>query len=83
MSTSDIDDSHHRGPWPIHDSVAETYTALGHAMDMIDCYGGIDGADHKQWVLDRVARLLLGRHYNVWCAERAADGYDWDCGIAP
>lgn len=30
------------------------------AMVFIDKYGQIDGEHHKQWVLDQVARILLG-----------------------
>jgi hypothetical protein len=30
------------------------------AMEFISRYGYIDGAHHKQWVLDQVARVLLG-----------------------
>jgi len=30
------------------------------ALYFIEMYGGIDGAHHKDWVLDQVARLLLG-----------------------
>lgn len=30
------------------------------AMMMIECYGGIDGAHHKSWVIDQVARILCG-----------------------
>jgi len=30
------------------------------ALHFIECYGGIDGAHHKQWVLDQVARILCG-----------------------
>lgn len=30
------------------------------ALSIIVAYGGIDGADHKDWVLDQVARALTG-----------------------
>ena len=30
------------------------------AMVYIARYGGIDGGHHKQWVLDQVARILMG-----------------------
>lgn len=30
------------------------------ALDWITRYGGIDGAHHKDWVLDQVARILHG-----------------------
>ena len=54
------------------------------ASQLIDRFGGIDGAHHKQWVLDRVLRVLLGtKAYRAWVAARAADDYDWQEGIAP
>ena len=28
------------------------------ALHFIECYGGIDGAHHKQWLLDQIARIL-------------------------
>lgn len=30
-----------------------------YAIMYIDLYGGIDGAHHKDWVLDQVARILM------------------------
>jgi hypothetical protein len=39
------------------------------AMIFISRYGGIDGAHHKQWVLDQVARILLGTPVNVTLAK--------------
>lgn len=60
------------------------------ALDIIDNYGGIDGAHHKQWVLDQVLRALCGDAdtYAEWIRRHKAgdDGpetYDWDEGIAP
>jgi hypothetical protein len=58
------------------------------ALKVIERYGGIDGAHHKQWVLDQVVRILTGRKYKAWVKEMKAgdDGpetYSWDEGIAP
>jgi hypothetical protein len=58
------------------------------AVEIIHQYGGIDGAHHKQWVLDQVMRALLGDGYAAWVArwESGEDGprtYEWDEGIAP
>ncbi len=36
------------------------YTQTDLALMYIDCYGGIDGAHHKTWVLDQVTRILMG-----------------------
>jgi hypothetical protein len=58
------------------------------AIELIVKYGGIDGAHHKDWVLDQVVRLLAGSEYENVIREAKAgeDGpntYDWDEGIAP
>ena len=51
-------------------------------------YGGIDGAHHKDWVIDQIVRTLAGNRYDTIIAK-ACDGeegpntYDWDCGTAP
>lgn len=48
------------------------------AINIINKYGMIDGAHHKQWVIDQVARKLLGGFdYKIWADK------DWDEGIAP
>lgn len=52
------------------------------AVERIDQSGGVDGAHHKQWVLDQVMRALLSEEgYRGFIAARRADGYDWDEGI--
>lgn len=58
------------------------------ALEVIERYGGIDGAHHKQWCLDQVVRALKAHHYEKWVAEYNAgeegpDTYSWDEGIAP
>ncbi|HET7135185.1 MAG TPA: hypothetical protein VFJ25_04640 [Casimicrobiaceae bacterium] len=57
------------------------------ALDLIARYGGIDGAHHKQWVLDQIVRILSD-DYAEWVREQkdgedGPDTYDWDEGIAP
>jgi hypothetical protein len=57
------------------------------ALNLIMTYGGIDGAHHKQWVLDQVVRILAP-DYNEWVAkhnygEEGPETYSWDEGIAP
>lgn len=29
-------------------------------LDLVSAYGGVDGAHHKQWLLDQIARIALG-----------------------
>lgn len=51
-------------------------------------FGGIDGAHHKDWVIDQMVRVLAGDGYEKLVAE-ACDGedgpdtYSWNVGIAP
>lgn len=48
--------------WALHlDQVLSTDTDTGKvkkALDLIEEWGGIDGAHHKQWLLDQLARTL-------------------------
>jgi hypothetical protein len=58
------------------------------ALDLIVQYGGIDGAWHKDWVIDQVVRILTGDKYEEFVFEscKGEDGdwtYGWECGIAP
>lgn len=61
---------------------------IARALDIIRSYGGIDGAHHKQWVLDQVVRVLADEDYDEWVAaqkdgEDGPETYAWDEGIAP
>lgn len=65
----------------------KTVEEVQEALDLIREYGGIDGAYHKQWVLDQVVRLL-SEDYSKWVKdyENGEDGpytYEWREGIAP
>ncbi len=62
--------------------------AIDAALETIDQFGGIDGAHHKQWVLDQVVRQLTGDDYEPWVrqyndGEDGPETYEWDVGIAP
>ena len=57
------------------------------ALELINDYGGIDGAHHKQWLLDQLVRVLAV-DYDEWVTryEYGEDGartYEWDEGIPP
>lgn len=63
---------------------------IDEALELIHSYGGIDGAHHKQWVLDQVVRKLCDSEesYEAWVSEYqdgedGPDTYEWDVGIAP
>lgn len=53
-------------------------------MRLIERYGWIDGSHHKQWVLDQIARVILGDGYEGWAESPDPQEYaDWDPGVAP
>jgi len=59
-------------------------------VDLIHQYGMIDGAHHKQWLLDQVLHIILGAKYDEWLNEMNSETdnegnkyEDWDIGIAP
>lgn len=61
-------------------------------LEIIEDYGSIDGSHHKQWVIDQIARVILGDEYGKWAESRREYDeevdddcvyYDWDTGIAP
>lgn len=64
--------------------ILNAHGLIRQATELIHRYGGIDGAHHKQWVLDQVMRILKGLEYEAWLEEYSEDGEDeWDEGIAP
>lgn len=61
---------------------------IDQALEVIERFGGIDGAHHKTWVIDQVVRKLTGNKYEQWVKKMKAgdDGpetYEWDEGIPP
>ncbi len=64
--------------------------SINKILNLISNYGGIDGAHHKQWLLDQIVRCATGTRaeYAKWVDkyEDGEDGpktYTWDIGIAP
>lgn len=58
------------------------------ALELINNYAFIDGAHHKQWLLDQIARKILGDGYEdwrkTWLEQDGSWTTDhWDEGIAP
>lgn len=56
-------------PVDVKNSPFKDYTEKDWAIYYIESYGQIDGAAHKQWVLDQVARILLGTKVNIKLAK--------------
>jgi hypothetical protein len=53
------------------------------AIVLLTRYGSIDGAHHKQWVIDQLARILLDDGYEQWKHNLEHDGYECEEGVAP
>lgn len=61
------------------------------AIEIVARYGGIDGAHHKQWLLDQVLRALMPPALYAEFVRTRTDGPNgepdyyspWDEGIAP
>jgi hypothetical protein len=54
-------------------------------VELIERYGMIDGAHHKQWLLDKILKTILEEKYQTWLdSYNSEPDYDpWDPGIAP
>lgn len=73
----------------IETSEFKDFTPADWAMYFIERYGQIDGAHHKQWVLDQTMRILKGTpvivkvarwangetEYRVWTSEDVSQDY--------
>jgi hypothetical protein len=69
----------------LRDRVSELEKRISAAVTVAAEDGMVDGAHHKQWVIDQTLRVLLGNEYGAWVAKRNSNiDYDpWDVGIAP
>ena len=58
---------------------------VNRALDVASRYAMVDGAHHKQWVIDQMLRAWLGDEYDEWVARMNSDPdcTPWDIGIAP
>jgi hypothetical protein len=74
------------------DAVPSHEVRVAEALELISQFGGVEGEHHKTWVIDQVARSLLGSDYayDKWAREMEGDPEDednyygpWDEGIAP
>lgn len=78
-------------PVDIKDTEFANYTPADWALIYMFRYGQIDGAHHKQWVLDQIARILKGTPVIVeearwtnhepelrfWTGEPSKEYLDW------
>lgn len=59
------------------------FTKADWAMYFIENYAHIDGSHHKQWVLDQVARVLLGAEPVVKLARWESGAYEYRVSLGP
>jgi hypothetical protein len=69
-------------------SLDRLWCGIRDALEVADRYGGIDGAQHKQWVIDQMVRLLAGARYEQWVRQHntgptGPEDYCWEEGCAP
>ena len=71
----------------LNKEIEELQSQKRKALEIIFDYSQIDGSHHKAWVIDQVARVLLGDKYEEAIEEYMYydkdECYDWDEGIAP
>ena len=72
-----MSENNYLGSFPINikDTVYKDYTPSDLALLWIEMFGGIDGAHHKAWVLDQIARILNGGEIIIMQAK-------WEDGTA-
>jgi chromosome segregation ATPase len=51
-------------------------------VEIVFTHGQTAGAHHKAWVIDQIARTLLGEEYADWVRGYKMGG-DWDEGVPP
>ena len=89
----------HRMATSLHLPTESNTDRIDKALSIAVAYGGVDGAHHKDWVIDQMVRALTGCPVNaegqgespayqtlVAAAKAGEDGpetYSWDTGIAP
>lgn len=61
---------------------------LDQILDLLYRYKSVDGAHHKDWLLNQIARAALEDEYQAWIqkykeGEDGPDTYEWDEGIPP
>ncbi len=68
--------------------IAPETAKISKAIEIAVQFGGIDGAHHKDWVIDQMVRALAGEQYEdivkeACDGEEGPDTYEWNIGIAP
>lgn len=53
----------------------QDYTPINWVLHWIEMYGYIDGAHHKQWLLDQIVKISLGAPVVIKVARRPYFGF--------
>ena len=56
------------------------------ALAVAEAWSTIDGAHHKQWIIDQMIRALTGDGYDEWVLQyngNEEETDEWNVGIAP
>lgn len=58
------------------------------ALNVARRFGGSDGSDHKDWVIDQMVRALTREGYEQFvrrakAGEDGPESYTWSTGLAP
>ena len=56
---------------------------VARALQLMFDYGSIDGAHHKQWIIDQLFREIFGDNYEGVIEDYEEEFEEWDTGIAP
>ena len=69
--------------------IRDLLNGAGEALEVLLCYGQIEGDHHRCWVIDQAVRRITGKEYDAVIAasceneDDPSDPYEWDTGIAP
>ena len=67
----------------VKDTKYKDYTPSDWALLWVEKYGWIDGAHHKNWVLDHVARILKGGKITIKQASWAGGHKEYRFNVEP
>lgn len=61
----------------------EPQDKLDDIVGLIEEWQHEDGAHHKQWLINQIAKTALGENYNLWVLLQRRKYGHFDEGIAP
>lgn len=65
-------------------ALSQAENKIGSALLILEEDSQVDGAHHKAWVIDQIARALTDDEYERWVEDYCeGDTYEWDEGVIP